>query len=189
MIIQRVDRVHANEAAALLTELRVSLLGAHSVDLHRTLVYDALAGRIDCRIAVDDGGVCGIVVAAPASYWPMLLLRNWRIAAEFARAKLARGGGNGEAPAQHRLLTTFAGGVPPFTWTNPGDAWRIIIVGTAERARGRGIAAALYRALMTERSLAARIACDNAASLRLHESLGWQLFPDGDVVLAVHVNC
>jgi hypothetical protein len=39
---------------------------------------------------------------------------------------------------------------------------------------------------MSNRSLVARIARDNVASLRLHESLGWRLYPDGDVVLAVH---
>jgi len=45
----------------------------------------------------------------------------------------------------------------------------------------------LYRGVMADRSLVARIARDNEASLRLHASLGWRLYDDGDVVLAVHV--
>jgi hypothetical protein len=80
------------------------------------------------------------------------------------------------------------GGPPPRTWTHPGDAWRIIVVGTAAEARGLGVAAALYRAVMRDRSLVARIAADNEPSIRLHRSVGWHLYRDGDVVLAVHVK-
>jgi len=75
---------------------------------------------------------------------------------------------------------------PPLTWDRPGGAWRIIFVGTARLARGQGVAHRLYADIMSDRSLVARIARDNLASLRLHESLGWRLYPDGDVVLAVH---
>jgi L-amino acid N-acyltransferase YncA len=39
---------------------------------------------------------------------------------------------------------------------------------------------------MRDRSLVARIAADNHASIRLHRSVGWRLYPDGEVVLAVH---
>src|SRR5262249_31095534 len=69
------------------------------------------------------------------------------------------------------------------------NAWRIIVVGTAPDMRGRGIAADLYRVLMRDRTLVARIAVDNHASIRLHRSVGWRLYPDGDVVLAVHERC
>jgi len=48
------------------------------------------------------------------------------------------------------------------------------------------VAADLYRALMRDRSLVARVAPANHASIRLHRSVGWRLYPDGDVVLAVH---
>ena len=72
------------------------------------------------------------------------------------------------------------------TWAEPGDAWRIIYVGTAPAARGRGIGADLYRTITAERPLVARIAADNTASIRLHRSTGWQLFRDGEVLLAVH---
>ena len=63
---------------------------------------------------------------------------------------------------------------------------RIILVGTASSDRGRGVAAQLYRSLMANRSLVARIAVDNAASIRLHHSLGWRLYRDGGVLLAIH---
>jgi hypothetical protein len=79
-------------------------------------------------------------------------------------------------------------GVPPRTWRDPGDAWRIIFVGTAADARGKGIAAQLYQSVMTDRSLVARVALDNTASIRLHYSLGWRLYRDGGVALAVHVR-
>jgi len=39
---------------------------------------------------------------------------------------------------------------------------------------------------MAERSLVARIAKDNTPSIRLHRSLGWRLYADGPVVLAVY---
>jgi hypothetical protein len=39
---------------------------------------------------------------------------------------------------------------------------------------------------MRDRSLVARIAADNHVSLRLHRAVGWRLYPDGGVVLAVH---
>jgi ribosomal protein S18 acetylase RimI-like enzyme len=74
------------------------------------------------------------------------------------------------------------------TWDRPGDAWRIIFIGTAAEARGRNVASALYRNLMADRSLVARIALDNVASIRLHQSAGWSLYRDGGVVLAVHVR-
>jgi GNAT superfamily N-acetyltransferase len=75
---------------------------------------------------------------------------------------------------------------PPLSWQAPREAWRIIFVGTVPEARGRGVGAALYRAVMADRPLVARIARDNTASLRLHAAVGWRLFGDGDVVLAVH---
>ena len=59
-------------------------------------------------------------------------------------------------------------GVPPVSWSEPAGAWRIILVGTASSDRGRGVAAQLYRSLMADRLPVARIAVDNAASIRLH---------------------
>jgi hypothetical protein len=41
---------------------------------------------------------------------------------------------------------------------------------------------------MRDRSLVARIAADNKPSIRLHRSVGWRLYRDGEVVLAVHVK-
>ena len=100
----------------------------------------------------------------------------------------------GAAPAEHPAAVDFQSngafdpGAPPVTWSNPGNAWRIIFVGTAPEARGAGIAASLYRSVMRDRSLVARIARDNHASIRLHRAVGWRLYADGDVVLGVHLN-
>jgi hypothetical protein len=187
MPIERLDRAHAPQAAALLGALRVSLFGVQSAALHRALVDDGIAGRIDFRIAFDGSQLEGLVVAAPKSYWLSLLLRHWGIALGCVRARLfpphaAEGTGDRRPPPSSGLPAD----PPSRSWSEPGDAWRIIIVGTAADSRGKGVAGRLYRSVMAERSLVARIAADNAASLRLHESLGWRLVADGDVVLAVH---
>jgi GNAT superfamily N-acetyltransferase len=187
MTIQPIDRAHAAAARALLGELQVSLLGIQSTALHAALVDDALAGRIDGRIAADADRVLGIVLAAPPSYWRWLPLRRWPIALAAVRARAAakRGSGAGSAAAES-LRGAADRPEPQRSWSRPGDAWRIVFVGTAPVARGQGIAARLYDSIMRDRSLVARVAADNHASLRLHRSLGWRMVPDGGVMLAIH---
>jgi len=205
--IQALDAQHAQQTAALLDELRVSLFGIQSPHLYATLTADALERRIDCRIAIASDEVCGTVIAAPSSYWLSTLLRHAGLAFACVRERLRRrspaetglrgraaeqprieGDRNGGPPADAAVDGRFESGPPPRTWADPRDAWRIIFVGTAPDARGLGIAAELYRALMRDRSLVARIGADNEPSIRLHRSVGWRLFRDGDVVLAVHVK-
>jgi len=186
MEIRRVDRKHAEATIALLDELKVSLFGVQSHPLHLALVSDAMAGTIDARVAVDGVSVRGVVLSAPSRYWRLALLKHWRVASACLRARFRdaserRPAGVSDQPGPRPLP-------PPRTWDHPGDAWRIIFIGTAGAARGQGVARRLYGDIMSERSLVARVARDNAASLRLHESLGWQLYPDGDVVLAVHLH-
>ncbi|HKB09019.1 MAG TPA: hypothetical protein VKD69_00140 [Vicinamibacterales bacterium] len=191
-VVQRLDGSHAAPAAALLAELRVSLFGIHSRRLYDALVADSVGGKIDGRIAAASGEVCGVVLAAPRGYWTSAPLTHWRLGLECARARLfggppfhaAHSSSAAAKPSTPRVA--YDDGPPRRMWDEPGDAWRIIIVGTAASARGRGVAAELYRAVMRDRSLVARIAADNHASLRLHRSVGWRLYPDGDVVLAVH---
>lgn len=177
---------------ALLDVLDVSLFGIQSPRLHARLVDDAVRGRIDGRIASDGSEVLGLVLAAPVWYWWWLPLRDWRIARDIATVRLRR-----RSMAKARLHEAavaanvppdvpLADGAAPYDWQRPGRAWRIIFVGTSPAARGRGVAAALYRQIMAERSLMARIALDNTASLRLHASTGWTLHRDDGVVLAVH---
>jgi hypothetical protein len=153
------------------------------------LVNDAIAGTIDARVAVEGVAVRGVVLAAPSRYWRLALLKHWRLASACLRARFRHAGkrrttevAKGTAPPSSLPFS------PPRTWDLPGDAWRIIFVGTASAARGQGVAGRLYGDIMSNRSLVARIARDNVASLRLHKSLGWQLYPDGDVVLAVHLH-
>jgi len=188
--VQPIERADASPAVALLDVLRVSLFGIHSRRLHHALIADGVARRIDCRLALAGDDVCGVVLAAPRTYWTSALVTNWGVALECVQARLfARGDRHSAvagAAAVRRADLAYDSGAPPRTWADPGDAWRIIIVGTAPAARGRGVAAELYRAVMRDRSLVARIAADNHASIRLHRSLGWRLYPDGDVVLAVH---
>lgn len=193
MRIGRIDRQYSEQAIALLQHLHVSLFGVDSVRLHAAIVDDAVRGRVDGRIAIEAGTVRGVVLAAPRSYWWSLLLRRPDIAAQCVRARVARRRVREEPPSPGHSPGEASGegmpaGAPPRTWQSPGDAWRIIFVGTAADARGRGVAAALYRSLMADRSLVARIAIENAPSLRLHQAVGWQVYRDGDVALAVHIR-
>jgi hypothetical protein len=192
MNIQRLDERYVGQTLALLDRLRVSLVGISSRRLHAALVSDAVQGRIDCRIAHENETVHAFVMTAPASYWRMLLLRHWAVAAECVGARLRRTS-RGGAPKRaievpQETLRLLQPGPPPRSWDDPGDAWRIIFVGTSPDARGRGTAARLYRSLMADRSLVARIALDNTGSIRLHHSVGWRLYRDGHVVLAVYLR-
>jgi ribosomal protein S18 acetylase RimI-like enzyme len=190
--VRHLERTDAPQTVALLETLRVSLFGTRSRRLYRALVADGTARRIDCRVALASDGVCGVVLSAPRAYWTSALLTHWAVAADCVRARLfsrdhpqapPSSPPIGPRPAQR---VAYDIGSPRRTWGDPGDAWRIIVVGTAPAARGRGVAAELYRAMMRDRSLVARIAADNDASIRLHRSVGWRLYPDGEVVLAVH---
>jgi hypothetical protein len=172
-------------------ELHVSLFGTGSRRLHTTLVNDGIRRTIDCRIAAQSGEVIGVVLAAPASYWRRTLLKHWVLAFECVRARMARrepGAASAAKEVRSDLVALMESGAPPVTWHNPADAWRIIFVGTAARARGKGVAGELYRSMMANRSLVARIALDNTPSIRLHHSLGWRVYRDGDVALAVHLR-
>jgi hypothetical protein len=185
MEVRRVDRQCATQTIALLEELHVSLFGVQSRPLHLALVSDAMAGAIDARVALEGVSVRGVVLAAPSRYWRLALLKHWRVAVECLRARVLSAG-----KRRQPVSTPDGSTLPssPRTWDEPGGAWRIIFIGTSSAARGQGVARQLYSAIMSDRSLVARIARDNVASLRLHESLGWQLYPDGDVVLAVHLH-
>jgi hypothetical protein len=139
-------------------ELHVSLLGTGSRRLHTTLVNDATRGTIDCRIAVESGEVIGVVLAAPASYSRRTLLTHWALAFECVRARIARREPAAPPPAKEvrsDLVALMESGTPPVTWNNPADAWRIIFVGTAAHARGKGVAGELYRNVMANRPLVA----------------------------------
>jgi hypothetical protein len=189
--VRRLERTHAPQTVALLAALRVSLFGIQSPHLHDALVGDAVAQRIDGRIARDADDVCGVVLAAPRAYWKAAPLTHWGVAVDCLRARLFASDQPHAQPSSTDIASAAPGveydaGPPHRTWAEPGDAWRIIVVGTAPAARGRGVAAALYRAVMRDHSLVARIAPDNHASLRLHRSVGWRLYQDGEVVLAVH---
>jgi hypothetical protein len=191
MKVQFVGRNHARQTVALMAELRVSLFGTGSRRLHTTLVNDATRGAIDCRIAAESEEVIGVVLAAPASYWRRTLLTHWALAFECVRARITRrepAASSLASEARADLAALMDSGTPPVTWNNPADAWRIIFVGTAARARGKGVAGELYRSVMADRSLVARIALDNTPSIRLHHSLGWRVYRDGDVALAVHLR-
>jgi ribosomal protein S18 acetylase RimI-like enzyme len=191
ILIARLTERYASDAVALLGELRVSLLSVCSSTLYRALVRDALGGRIDCRVALDESRVVGIVLAAPREYWWRLPLRHASVAGEALRARLVHSRGHSSTPrddAGTDIPAQLDSRPPSRTWKHPGDAWRIIFVGTAPSARGRGVAAQLYRDLMSDRSLVARVDMGNRPSIRLHRSLGWRLYRDGDVALAVHLR-
>jgi hypothetical protein len=185
---------HAGDTRALLADLRVSAFGISSPRLHAALIEDALEGRILCRVATQSNRIVGVVLAGPASYWRSVLVTHWRLAIECAGSRLAAMLSRGGARSRDRDHVDDASirdpwiddGPPSRTWADPSDAHRIIFVGTAVEARRQGIAAQLYRALMIDHSLVARIASDNVRSLALHYSLGWRLYRDGGGVLAVY---
>ena len=186
VIVRPVGPADAAATVALLNTLRVSLFGVQSARLYHALVGDAVAQRIDCRIALGAHDLYGVVLAAPRGYWRSALLQHPALAVECLRARLAASKHADASTHADESPIEFDAGNPQRTWADPGNAWRIVFVGTAPAARGRGVAADLYRAMMRDRSLVARIAADNQASIRLHRSVGWRLYPDGDVVLAVH---
>ena len=188
MNIERASPKYAAQTVTLLEALHVSFLGISSRRLWTVVIDDGMKAAIDCRIACDEDGPKGVVLAAPASYWRSLPAKHWGIAVASARARLASHAASLPPAVPSETDALMQAGVPPRTWRDPGDAWRIIFVGTAADARGKGIAAKLYRSVMADRSLVARIALDNTASIRLHHSLGWRLYRDGAVALAVHVR-
>jgi ribosomal protein S18 acetylase RimI-like enzyme len=191
ILITRLTERYAPDVTALLGELGVSLLAVCSASLRRALVEDAVAGRIESRVALDHSRVVGIVLAAPREYWWHMPMRHWSVAVEILRARLLRSDRHSrtsEDDAEPDVLALLDSGSPLRTWKHPRDAWRIIFVGTAPSARGQGIAAQLYRDLMPARSLVARVDLRNRPSIRLHRSLGWRLYRDFDVALAVHVR-
>lgn len=186
--VQPLTRSQAAAARRLMEDLALTLFGIHSSSLHSGLIEDSLRRRIDCRLEIEDAAVRGLVLTAPASYWYRAPLRHPLIGLDCIRARIRQ-----KEPAHPTTAGTRAemGGEfdpesPNRTWDNPGDAWRVIFVGTARAARGQGVGARLYESVMADRPLVARIAADNVASLRLHRSLGWRLYRDGSVVLAVH---
>jgi hypothetical protein len=156
--------------------------------LHAGLIEDSLRGTIDCRIEIEDDAARGLVVTAPASYWHRAPLLHPLIGLDCIRARIRK------KKRPHATMTDtraeigieFETESPNRTWSSPGDAWRVIFIGTTRAARGQGVGGRLYGSVMADRPLVARIAADNLASLRLHRSLGWRLYRDGGVVLAVH---
>jgi len=150
--VRRVTPADAAPAVTLLDALRVSLFGVRSARLHRALVADGVAQRIDCRVALAENHLCGVVLAAPRAYWTSALLNHPTVGFECLRARLiarAHADASASAPAAlgNRRPVEFDSGNPRRTWADPGDAWRIIFVGTAPAARGRGVAADLYTAV------------------------------------------
>lgn len=187
--VQRMTRTHAVATRRLMEELGISLFGIHSSSLHSGLIEDSLHGTIDCRIEQEDGAVRGLVVTAPASYWHRAPLRHPSIALDCIRARIAKTMERPPAPmpgTRAEFGIEFETESPNRTWSSPGEAWRVIFIGTARAARGQGIGGRLYESVMADRPLVARVAADNLASLGLHRALGWRLYRDGRVVLAVH---
>jgi hypothetical protein len=191
MTVQKISESTVPSTIALLDALRVSLFCVSSDRVHRALAADAARGRLDGRVAIDGGAAAGVVLAAPAAYWRLAPLCHGGVAFEVLTRRLVAKPRHGSvSDGVGEVLSTLDPTEPPRTWRNPREAWRIIFIGTSPSARSRGVAAALYRSVMADRSLVAHIAPDNAASIRLHQSLGWRLYPDpdSDVVLAVHLR-
>src|SRR5205823_5354949 len=109
--VQHVDQRHAAQAIELLGDLRLSLFGVRSRRLHTALVNDGVKRCIDFRIAVESEKVCGVVLAAPASYWRSAPLKHWGLAVESLRARLAgrRAGTRSPAGSDTTALSTDSG--------------------------------------------------------------------------------
>jgi ribosomal protein S18 acetylase RimI-like enzyme len=149
---------------------------------------------IDCRVAVEDGDVIGIILTAPASYWWQAPLRHPLMAIEcayarFVRQRRRRRRSNGVKQAGATPPPPpcqFQEGPPPRTWAEPAGAWRIMFMGIAPTARRRGVGGRLSSAVAADRPIVAHISCDNVASIRLHASLGWSFYRNGDVALVTN---
>src|SRR3954469_6613326 len=86
--IRPLDAAHGASTSVLLSTLRVSLFGVQTRRLHDALIADARRHWIDCRIATRADAVCGVVLAAPRSYWYWALPAHPGLAVACVRARL-----------------------------------------------------------------------------------------------------
>ena len=193
----------------LLGELRVPLGTIGGAAMHRAVAADAAAGRreVVALLADLDGAPAGFVVATldTGRYWRTLLLRRLGLLVRVLAARLSgarrrsRQAGSDGAPAVARAgapaaaVPLGAEGDAPRRWQDDGaDVAKIAFIGVLPAFRRRGVGEALYAALFAEaarrgaRVVLARIAADNAPSLRLHQAAGWRLFGDAHGPFAVY---
>lgn len=166
-------------APAVLSPLVFSALGV-----------DAVCGR-GCIIvaAYQDGTPCGIVIAIVnrVHFWRWFLLRHPISGLVFAALKLQqrlrrrRRPGPPEAAVRHKSPSLDAAGLKRTWRESSATIAKTLFIGVAPESRGRGIAKQLYTRLFGAlrqqgvTRIDAHIDSDNLASVRLHESSGWQV--------------
>ena len=140
-------------------------------------------------VARTDGAFVGIVLAEVNRKWlwrrPHLLIRMATV--RFLRLLRSR---TADTVKQAPVLPSFVlRQIPPLSWDDLFP--KVLFISVDTNWRGRGIARELYLRMFEEvrmigqSYILARISRDNTSSLHLHRATGWDLYEDGDVVLAV----
>jgi GNAT superfamily N-acetyltransferase len=156
-------------------------------------LYQAMCNspEICTVVAIANGTAAGVALVELNRGWiwrrPFLLARMLmsRIRTKHNRSGSARA----QASPPAELPSFISRSKPTIQWADPGP--RVLFIGVDRAWRRRGIGKQLYERVFEElRSgghvhLRARIARHNVPSLQLHHETGWQLFKDGDVVLAI----
>jgi GNAT superfamily N-acetyltransferase len=171
----------------LLDTLHVSIGYLAETRLYRAMCNSA---EICTVVAMSGGCAAGVALVELNRRWiwrrPFLLAR---MLVSRIRTKYNRSNSTPVKTSCPELPFFISRSTPAMQWTDPGP--RVLFIGVDLAWRGRGIGKQLYERMFRElRSvghvhLRARIACDNTSSLHLHHQTGWQLFKDGDVVLAI----
>jgi ribosomal protein S18 acetylase RimI-like enzyme len=189
----------------MLGELNVSVSGLVSPLMHRALAQAGARGEpgVIALVATVGGEPAGFVVATRDSgrFWPRLLLRHPTLAIRVLLSRRRQRGaasptgaaaGGATAEDADPTLRFPQASHAAHAWADDGPSIvKIIFIGVRPAFRQRGVGDLLYRRLFEEAAMRgahavlARIARDNAASIRLHEAAGWQLYRDSTGILAV----
>ncbi len=189
-----------NAAVAFLKAENFVLFGSRLESLYRSVCEDAAAGRGPVVVlAWDEDRPAAAVVAVIdyVRYRRSALLRNpltlLRILLGRLREKLTSGGdkpdseGGGGGANLEPTPPDKAGA----WWESDGGIAKTAYIATAPQYRRQGLAHALYEKLFEElrlkgvRRLDATVRLDNAASIKMHRRLGFQVYSDGDRCLAL----
>lgn len=183
----------------LMGRLPLTLAGFRHHRLARAVCHDACRRR-DCFavLALHDGEPAGysFVVTDWARFRVWLLVRHPPLAAGIAFSTIATGlrrrrVAPAPKPVRPTTVSTERVDGPRWSDTGPGVA-KVVYTAVLPEHRRLGLASGLKR-VYTQHArdlglirLDARISRANTASIELNRRSGWEIYPDGDHVLAVY---